>query len=258
MKAVLLAGGLGTRLREETEFKPKPMVEVGGRPIIWHIMKNLSQHNIEEFVVATGYKSEVIKDYFLDYEARNNDFTVSLGEKHAIEFHDAHDEGDWKVTLAFTGELTMTGGRVKRVEKYLGGERFLCTYGDGLADVDISALLDFHTSHGKLATVTTVQPSSRFGIMDVGGNGEVKSFKEKPKLDGWINIGFFIFEPEVLSYLDTECVLEQEPLAKLASDGQLMAFRHEGFWQPMDTYRESTMLNEMWNDGSAPWKTWTG
>ena len=193
VKAVLLAGGLGTRLREETEFKPKPMVEIGGKPVLWHIMKNLSQHNVEEFVIATGYKSEVIKEYFLDYEARNNDFTVSLGKKHAIEFHDAHDEGNWKVTLAFTGESTMTGGRVKRVEKYVGDERFLCTYGDGLADVDISSLLDFHKSHGKLATVTTVQPSSRFGIMDVDSNGIVKNFKEKPKLEGWINIGFFIF-----------------------------------------------------------------
>jgi glucose-1-phosphate cytidylyltransferase len=256
VKAVLLAGGLGTRLREETEFKPKPMVEVGGRPILWHIMKNLSQHQIEEFIVATGYKSEVIKEYFLDYEARNNDFTVSLGQKNGIEFHDSHDEGDWKVTLAFTGESTMTGGRVKRVQKYIGSDRFLCTYGDGLADVDISALLDFHKSHGKLATVTTVQPTSRFGIMDVDTHGVVKSFKEKPRLEGWINIGFFIFEPEVFSYLDEECVLEQEPLGQLAADGQLMAYRHEGFWQPMDTFRESQLLNEMWESGNPPWKSW--
>ncbi|MEI6109385.1 MAG: glucose-1-phosphate cytidylyltransferase [Actinomycetes bacterium] len=256
MKALLLAGGLGTRLREETEFKPKPMVEVGGRPIIWHIMKSLSQHGIEDFVVATGYKSDVIKEYFLDYEARNNDFTISLGQNRVIDFHDAHDEGNWKVTLAFTGELTMTGGRVKRSEKYLADERFLCTYGDGLSDINISDLLDFHKSHGKLATVTTVQPSSRFGIMDVEPSGLVKSFKEKPKVEGWINVGYFIFEPEVFKYLDNDCILEQEPLAKLASDGQLMAYRHEGFWQPMDTYREATMLNEMWDHGTAPWKSW--
>jgi len=198
VKAVLLAGGLGTRLREETEFKPKSMVEVGGKPIIWHIMKNLSQHKIEDFIIATGYKSDVLKDYFLDYEARNNDFTLSLGRKHEIAFHGSHDESNWKVTLAFTGALTMTGGTVKRVEKYIGGQSFLCTYGDGLADVDISALLAFHKAHGKLATVTTVQPSSRFGIMDVDSKGLVQSFREKPKLDGWINIGFFIFEPEVL------------------------------------------------------------
>lgn len=256
MKALLLAGGLGTRLREETEFKPKPMVEIGGKPIIWHIMKNLSQHNIDEFVVATGYKSEVIKEYFLDYEARNNDFTISLGDQHGIEFHGAHDEGNWKVTLAFTGELTMTGGRVKKVEKYIKGESFLCTYGDGLADVDVSALVAFHKSHGKLATVTTVQPSSRFGIMDVDSSGVVQSFREKPKLEGWINIGFFIFEPEVLTYLDFESVLEQEPLARLASEGQLMAYRHEGFWQPMDTFRESQLLNELWDSGKPPWKSW--
>ena len=256
MKAVLLAGGLGTRLREETEFKPKPMVEVGGRPVIWHIMKNLAQHNVDEFVVATGYKSDVIKDYFLNYESRNNDFTVSLGKQQKIQFHNEHDEGDWKVTLAFTGELTMTGGRVNRVERYLDSERFLCTYGDGLSDVNITSLLEFHKSHGKLATVTTVQPSSRFGIMDVAPDGLVKSFREKPKVDGWINIGYFIFEPSVFSYLDDDCILEQDPLARLAADGELMAYRHEGFWQPMDTFREATMLNQMWNQGSAPWATW--
>jgi glucose-1-phosphate cytidylyltransferase len=243
-------------MREETEYRPKPMVEIGGRPVIWHLMKLFAHSGLDEFVVATGYKSDVIKDYFLNYEGRNNDFTITLGERRGIEFHGAHDEGDWKVTVAYTGEATMTGGRVHRVGKYLGGERFLCTYGDGLADVDISALLRFHEAHGKLATVTTVQPLSRFGVMEVGRDGVVERFREKPKVEGWINVGFFVFEPGVLDYLDPECVLEEQPLAELAADSQLVAYRHRGFWQPMDTYREWQLLNGMWDAGRAPWKTW--
>ena len=257
VKAVLLAGGLGTRLREETEFKPKPMVEIGGKPVVWHIMKNLAESNIRDFVIATGYKSDVIKEYFLNYEARNNDFTITLGSSSAIEFHEEHDESNWNVTVAFTGESTMTGGRVKRVQKYLGDERFMCTYGDGLSDVNMERVLEFHKAHGKIATVTTVQPLSRFGVMDVEADGTVTSFKEKPKVEGWINVGFFIFEPRIFDYLDENCVLEEAPLARLAADGQLAAFRHDGFWQPMDTYRESTMLNELWDKGNAPWKTWS-
>jgi len=188
MKVVLLAGGLGTRMREETEYRPKPMVEIGGRPVIWHLMKLFAVQGLDEFVVATGYKSDMIKDYFLNYEGRNNDFTITLGQEHAIEFHGAHDEGDWRVTVAYTGEATMTGGRVHRVGKYLGNERFMCTYGDGLADVDIASLLRFHESHGRLATVTTVQPLSRFGVMDVGTDGVVELFRENPGVEGWIKV----------------------------------------------------------------------
>lgn len=256
MKAILLAGGLGTRLREETEFRPKPMVEVGGRPVLWHIMKNLANFGITEFIVATGYKSDMIKDYFLNYEAWNNDFTVELGKRDSLAFHDTHGEAHWKVTVAFTGENTMTGGRVFRASKYLDDEPFLVTYGDGLADVDINALNNFHVESGCLATVTTVQPTSRFGVMDVASNGKVMSFAEKPKLEGWINIGFFVMEPGVLQYLSEDCVLEEEPLAQLSADGNLSAYRHYGFWQPMDTYRESKLLNDLWDTGSAPWKSW--
>jgi glucose-1-phosphate cytidylyltransferase len=256
MKAILLAGGLGTRLREETEFRPKPMVEVGGRPILWHIMKNLSTFGITEFIVATGYKSDVIKEYFLNYEVWNNDFTIELGRRDSLNFHGAHDETHWSVTVAFTGDDTMTGGRVSRASKYLVDEPFLVTYGDGLADVNIDALRSFHEASDCLATVTTVQPLSRFGVMDVGADGKVDSFAEKPKLDGWINVGFFIMEPAALGYLDEHCVLEEEPLARLAADRQLAAYRHDGFWQPMDTYRESKILNDLWDSGEAPWRLW--
>ncbi len=258
MKAILLAGGLGTRLREETEFRPKPMVEIGGRPVLWHIMKHLAHSGIDEFIIATGYKSDTIKDYFLNYEARNNDFTIELGKRGSLTFHDDHDEAHWRVTVAFTGEATMTGGRVHRAARYLDpGETFFVTYGDGLADVDIAALTSAHRKAGTLATVTTVQPLSRFGVMDVDDDGRVVQFSEKPKLEGWINVGFFLFEPAALNYLDENCVLEEEPLARLAADRQLSAYRHRGFWQPMDTYRESKMLNDLWESGQAPWKVWS-
>ena len=255
MKVVLLAGGLGTRMREETEYKPKPMVEVGGKPVLWHLMKLFATHQLTEFVVCTGYRGDVIKDYFLNYDARMNDFTAHLGKSSHIEVHGQHSEADWKVTVADTGATTMTGGRVKRVSKYIDG-RFIVTYGDGLADVDLKALVAFHESHGKMATVTTVRPMSRFGVKDLDQKGQVQQFREKPQTDDYVNAGFFVFEPEVLNYLDEECVLEQAPLERLAAEGQLMAFRHEGFWQPMDTYREFTMLNEMWDSGDAPWKVW--
>ena len=256
LKALILAGGLGTRLREETEFKPKPMVEVGGRPILWHIMKNLSVQGLSEFTVATGYKGDLIKDYFLNYHSRNNDVTVDLGKNSSIVHHGLHDESNWKVTVANTGELTMTGGRVYRSFQYLEGDRFLCTYGDGLADVDLDELLKFHMSHGKKATVTTVQPLSRFGVMDVAEDGVVTKFREKPVMDGWVNAGFFNFEKSIIDYLDQDCVLEQQPLARLASEGELAAYRHHGFWQPMDTLRESQFLNELWDQNKAPWKNW--
>lgn len=256
MKAVLLAGGLGTRMREETEFRPKPMVEVGGRPVLWHIMKILGQKSIRDFVICTGYKSEIIKNYFANYDAMNSDFTVKLGSRESIEYHGEHDESDWSVTVAHTGAATMTGGRIKKVQRYVGDERFLCTYGDGIADVDIDALVDYHESHGKIATMTTVQPLSRFGVLDLAADGSVKRFKEKPQVEGWINIGYFIFEPEIFDYLGDNSVLEEEPLRRLAEDNQIAAYKHSGFWQPMDTYRETLMLNEMWDSGTAPWRSW--
>ena len=257
MKAILLAGGLGTRMREETEFRPKPMVEIGGRPVLWHIMKNLSTYGITDFIIATGYKSDMIKEYFLNYEAINNDFTIELGKKDSLTFHGSHDERHWNVTVTFTGENTMTGGRVFRAARYLDDEPFLVTYGDGLADIDITALQEFHKKSGCLATVTTVQPTSRFGVMDVTTDDKVASFAEKPQLEGWINIGYFIMQPSVLEYLDAGCVLEEAPLAQLAATHQLSAYKHHGFWQPMDTYRESQMLNGLWDSGHAPWRVWS-
>jgi glucose-1-phosphate cytidylyltransferase len=256
VKAILLAGGLGTRLREETEFRPKPMVEVGGRPILWHIMKNLAVQGIRDFIVATGYKSDIIKDYFLNYETWNNDFTVTLGDQDSLAIHGTHDESDWRVTVAYTGDSTMTGGRIHRAAKYLDDEPFFVTYGDGVADVDLGALLSFHRKMERLVTVTAMQPTSRFGILDIDEDESVRSFSEKPVLDGWINIGFFIMEAAALDYLDAECVLEQEPMTRLAHDGQLSAYRHTGFWQPMDTFREATMLNALWDSGDAPWRLW--
>ena len=256
MKAVILAGGLGTRLREETEYRPKPMVEVGGRPILWHIMKNLAVFDVREFVVCIGYRGDVIRDYFLNYEARTSDFTVRLGVPRQIDYHGSHPESDWTVTVADTGAETMTGGRVKRVERFVRGQRCLVTYGDGLADVNLNDLLKFHEAHGRLATVTTVRPLSRFGVMDLALDGTVEHFREKPITDDYVNAGFFVFEPEVFSYLDEDCVLEREPLERLAGAGQLVAYRHDGFWQPMDTYREYQMLNALWDAGNAPWKIW--
>jgi glucose-1-phosphate cytidylyltransferase len=242
-------------MREETEYKPKPMVEIGGRPVLWHLMKSFSHFGLNEFVVCTGYRGDVIKDYFLNYDARMNDFTAHLGPASRIEMHGIHNEVELRVTVADTGSNTMTGGRVKRIQKYVEG-RFIVTYGDGLADVDITKLLKFHESHGKLATVTTVRPLSRFGVMDLDATGKVERFREKPQTDDYVNAGFFVFESEVFDYLDEDCVLEQAPLEKLASLGELMAYRHEGFWQPMDTYREFVMLNEIWDSGHAPWKVW--
>jgi len=256
MKAVLLAGGLGTRMREETEFRPKPMVEVGGRPVIWHIMKLLSKQGINEFVICAGYKSNQIKDYFLNYNTSNSDFTVKLGRTGEVVFHDLHGEQDWVVTIADTGATTNTGGRLKAVEKYLGGEDFLCTYGDGLANVDISSLTQFHRHHGRQATITTAQPSSRFGLVETDPQQLVTSFREKPILDEWVNIGYFIFGPGIFPLLSEDSVLEEGPLARLAETNDLAAFKHKGFWQPMDTYRESRLLNDLWNSNQAPWKNW--
>ena len=257
MKAVLLAGGLGTRMREETEFRPKPMVEVGGRPVLWHIMKILGHYDFSQFVVCTGYKSEYIKSYFANYGVSNLDFTITLGDQSSIRHHGSHAEFNWQVTVADTGQSTMTGGRIKRIQNYVGNETFLCTYGDGIADVNIPALLDFHRSHGKLATVTATQPMSRFGVIDLEEDGVVATFREKPKTEDWVNIGYFIFEPGVFDYLEgDDSVLEDQPLLRLAKDGQIGAFAHHGFWQPMDTFRESQMLNNLWESGNPPWKVW--
>lgn len=257
MKAVLLAGGLGTRMREETEFRPKPMVEVGGKPVLWHIMKTYAQSGISEFVICAGYKGNVIKNYFYNYAAENLDFTVRLGSHEEITYHGSHDEFNWTVTVVDTGPQTMTGGRIKRIQRFIGDEPFLCTYGDGIADVDVSAALAHHVAQGKLATMTTTQPTSRFGVVDLNEQGMVENFREKPRVDDWVNIGYFVFQPEVFSYIDGDTtVLEEEPLHRLANEGQISAFRHEGFWQPMDTPREAQQLNSLWNDGTAPWKTW--
>jgi glucose-1-phosphate cytidylyltransferase len=257
MKVVILCGGQGTRLREETEFRPKPLVDVGQRPILWHIMKLYAHHGFRQFVLCLGYRGHMIKEYFLNYEAMNNDFTICLGSQHQVSYHDAHAEQDFNVTLAETGLHTMTGGRVKRVERYLDGDTFMVTYGDGVADVDIRALTDFHRSHGKLATVTAVRPPSRFGILELDGSGRVTRFAEKPQLEGWASAGFFVFNRRMLDLLGgDDCVLEREPLEQLAASGELMVYRHEGFFFAMDTYREYQALNELWNSGKAPWKVW--
>ena len=258
MKAVLLAGGLGTRMREETEFRPKPMVEIGGKPVLWHLMKIFAANGVTDFIVCTGYKGEQIKEYFLNYAAHNSDFTITLGHGGDLEFHDDHLESDWTVTVADTGASTLTGGRVERIEKYVKGERFIVTYGDGLADVDIAALVAFHTAHGRKATITTVRPLSRFGLVDVGPGNEVSRFREKPQMEDWVSAGFFVFEPSVFDYLrdSDDVMLEHTPLDQIAAAGELSAYRHEGFWQPMDTFRESQLLNEMWDAGTAPWKVW--
>jgi glucose-1-phosphate cytidylyltransferase len=257
MKAVILCGGLGTRLREETEFRPKPLVPIGERPILWHIMKYFAWGGIRDFVLCLGYRGDMIKDYFLNYEAMNSDFTVCLGKRNSIEYHNDHAEQDMHVTLVDTGLNTMTGGRLKRVERYISSERFMLTYGDGVADVNVYELLAFHERHGRIATITTVRPLSRFGIVDCSAKQEVLSFSEKPKVDTWANAGFMVFEPAVFEYLEgDDCVLESGPLDRLAADRQLMAYQHDGSFFAMDTYRDFQVLNEMWAAGSAPWKVW--
>jgi len=255
MKAIILCGGLGTRLREETEYRPKPMVEIGGRPILWHILKYYARFDVRDFVLCLGYKGQMIKEYFLNYEAMNSDFTISLGRLSAISYHAEHAEQDFRVTLADTGANTMTGGRLARVRRHAGKERVLVTYGDGLTDLDLDAALRFHEAHGRLATVTTVRPSSRYGVLDVNDSGTVEAFAEKPTLNGWVSAGYFIFEPEVFDLLDTaeSCILEREPLERLAAEGELMAYRHDGFFFAMDTFREYQQLNEIWESGTAPW-----
>jgi glucose-1-phosphate cytidylyltransferase len=259
MKVVILCGGKGTRLQEETEFRPKPLVPIGERPILWHIMKLFSHAGLRDFVLCLGYKGNMIKEYFLNYEAMNSDFTICLGKLHAVQLHDGHSEQDFKVCLADTGLETMTGGRLKRVARYIDSDTFLLTYGDGLADIDIGALLEFHRTHGKLATVTTVRPISRFGLPEMDSENRVTRFSEKPQTQGWVSAGFFVFQRGVFDYLEgegDECALELRPLERLAMDGQLMAYRHDGFFFAMDTYREYQQLNELWRRNKAPWKVW--
>lgn len=256
MKVAILCGGLGTRLREETELRPKPMVEIGSRPILWHIMKHYAHFDHRDFVLALGYKGDAIRDYFLHYEVRNCDFTVTLGTQD-VKIHSGHDEDGWCVTLAETGTKTLTGGRLLRLARYLRDAPFMVTYGDGVADVDLNALAAYHRVKGRLGTVTAVRPSSRFGELGISG-GMVTVFKEKPQVhEGWINGGFFVFQPEVLQMIDGETEsLEQGLLVRLAEKGELAVYRHDGFWQCMDTYREMELLNELWRAGRAPWKTW--
>jgi glucose-1-phosphate cytidylyltransferase len=257
MKAVILAGGLGTRLSEETAIRPKPMVEIGHRPILWHIMKIYSAHGITDFVVCCGYKGHMIKEYFVNYYLHVTDVIVDLSENQ-IELKRNGAE-PWRVTLVDTGDDTMTGGRVRRVREYLEDETFFLTYGDGVADLDVGKLLDFHREQGVLATLTAVRPPGRFGAFMLHDQATlIESFREKPSGDGaWINGGFFVVEPEVLDYIDgDETVWERQPIERLAREGQLAAFRHLGFWQPMDTLRDRQLLEDLWAGGDAPWKTW--
>lgn len=256
MKAVILAGGLGTRLSEETSIKPKPMVEIGGMPILWHIMKSYSAHGVNDFIICCGYKGYVIKEYFANYFLHMSDVTFDMRNNN-MEVHHKRAE-PWTVTLVDTGEHSMTGGRLNRVRKYIEHDDVFCfTYGDGVGDIDISASIEFHKSHGKAATLTATYPPGRFGALDMK-QGQVLNFKEKPKGDGaMINGGFFVLSPKVLKHLKgDDTVWEQQPLQQLAEDGELMAFEHHGFWQPMDTLRDKHLLEELWASGKAPWKKW--
>lgn len=260
VKAVILCGGQGTRIRDASELLPKPMLPIGGKPIVWHIMKMYARHGVREFVLCLGYKGWVIKEFFLNYRAMTTDVTLTLGRHDSLEFIGRHDEEDWKVTLAETGEDTMTGGRVSAVRRYVeGDDLFLLTYGDGVSDVDIGRSIEFHRQHGKVATVAAVRPPGRFGEM-VLEDGAVTEFNEKPQAtEGFINGGFFVLDGKrIWPYLGTDprTILEREPLQKLARDRQLVAFKHTGFWQPMDTAREYGMLNDLWAAGKAPWKSW--
>jgi glucose-1-phosphate cytidylyltransferase len=257
MKAIILAGGLGTRLSEETTLRPKPMVEIGGKPMLWHIMKIYEANGITEFIVALGYKSEVIKEYFLNFYALNNDLSLDLESGQTTIHHGKQPK--WKIHLVDTGLHTQTGGRLGRLRDWIGQDETFCfTYGDGVSNVNVAESIKFHQQHGKLATVTTVRPPARFGGIVFDGN-QVKEFTEKPQTgEGWINGGFFVLNRGVLEYIENdESIWERSPLEQIANNGQLMAYRHEGFWQPMDTIREKNLLEDLWNSGKAPWKTWS-
>lgn len=257
MKVVILCGGLGTRLREETEFRPKPMVPVGGRPILWHIMKSYAAHGHKDFILCLGYKGEVIKDYFRNYNWNTSDITLKLGRNPEIRYHSKHDEEDWTVTLLDTGAQTMTGGRLQRAMKHIEDETFLLTYGDGLTDCDISASIDFHKSHGALATLTAVHPGGRFGELSLEDD-QITAFSEKPEQEAsFINGGYFVLNRSIVDYLTGDsCILEREPMESLSAGGHLRAWKHHGFWQCMDNIREMELLNSLWDSGKAPWKVW--
>ena len=257
MKVVILAGGLGTRLSEETVVKPKPMVEIGGMPILWHIMKIYSAHGYNDFIICLGYKGYVIKEYFANYFLHKSDVTIDL-TNNSVQVHDSQAE-PWKITLVDTGIHSMTGGRIRRIQKHVNNETFLLTYGDGICNIDIKALVRFHKDHNKFCTVSSVQPSGRFGAITLSENDQVRSFLEKPKGDGsWINGGFFVCEPGVFDYIKNgdETIWEKEPMEQIAHDGQLYAYKHSGFWRPMDTLKDKNDLNEMWETNRAPWKIW--
>jgi glucose-1-phosphate cytidylyltransferase len=260
MKVVILCGGRGTRLREETEFRPKPMLPIGNRPILWHIMKTYAHQGHREFVLCLGYKGEMIREYFRNYLWNTCDTTLRLGMEPEAKFHSHHDEEDWTVTLADTGENSMTAYRVHKIERYLGGDQdFLLTYGDGVGNVDINAAIRGHQESGKICTLTAVHPPGRFGELSLDEAGKVLGFNEKPQAEeGWINGGFMVCSRRLFQYLpgDPKLMLEQEPMRRLAAEGQLAVFRHEGFWQPMDTFQEMLLLNSLWEKGNAPWKTW--
>lgn len=258
MKVVIFAGGLGTRIAEETETRPKPMVEIGGKPILWHIMKMYGHYGFNEFIICLGYKGYMIKEYFMHYFLHNSDITIELGNN-KLDVHNTNTD-PFTVTLVETGLSTKTAGRLQKVRQYIGDQEFMLTYGDGVSNVDLAALLAFHRSHGKIATVTAVQPEARFGGMDLGPGGIVRSFKEKPKGDGkWVNGGFFVLRPEVFDYLDgdmNETMWEDAPMERLGQDGQLMAYQHQGFWKPMDAMRDKLELEALWQKNQAKWKIW--
>lgn len=255
MKVVILAGGYGTRISEESHLKPKPMIEIGGKPILWHIMKTYSQYGFNDFIICLGYKSYVIKEYFAHYFLHESDVTFDFRNDNEQIIHH-HSAEPWRVTLINTGLDTMTGGRVKRIQPYIGNEPFMLTYGDGVSDINIQDLVEFHKSHGQFATVSSTQPAGRFGALNLQGN-QVRGYHEKPKGDGaWVNAGYFVLQPEVFDYIDGDStIFEQEPLQNLSKDNQLMAFKHYGFWQPMDTMRDKNYLEELWKSGNAPWKS---
>ncbi|MBF0442120.1 MAG: glucose-1-phosphate cytidylyltransferase [Oligoflexales bacterium] len=257
MKVVILAGGLGTRINEESHLKPKPMISIGERPILWHIMKIYSAHGFTDFIICLGYKGYAIKEYFANYFLHESDLTFDFTSHQKLKIHN-HTAEPWKVTLVETGLDTMTGGRLKRIMPYVENERFLCTYGDGVSNINISGVLDFHLTHRKLATLTAIQPAGRFGRLEIHEDSTISNFTEKPKGDNaWINGGFFVFEPEVFKYIeDDSTILERKPFESLASMGQLIAYKHEGFWQCMDTLRDKQLLEEHWQSGKAPWKIW--
>lgn len=256
MKTIILAGGLGTRLSEETQVKPKPMVEIGGKPILWHIMKIYAQHDYREFITALGYKSEVIKRFFVDFYNLQNNLTIHTGNG-KVDVHGGNTD-NWTIDLVDTGKDTNTGGRLKRLASWIGDETFMMTYGDGVANVDITELVKFHKSHGLLATVTAVRPPARFGGISFKDGGIVDKFIEKPQIgEGWINGGFFVLEPEILNYIEGDASsFEKDTLEKIAKDGQLAAFQHNDFWQCMDTIRDVALVNELWDSGNPPWKSW--